>query len=68
MFDGLDLDIIWTTLSDVMYMADQYRNNAPESHWIGTVVAPLLHLVRRISLFKCFDDDADQQSLEVLDM
>jgi hypothetical protein len=67
MYDGPDLDLIWTTLPDVTYMADQYRNSAPESHWIGTVVAPLLHLVRRLSLFKNADD-RNRPLLEVLDM
>jgi hypothetical protein len=67
MYDGPDLDLIWTTLPDVTYMADQYRNSAPESHWIGTVVAPLLHLARRLSLFKNADD-RNRPLLEVLDM
>lgn len=67
MYDGPDLYLIWTTLPDVTYMADQYRNSASESHWIGTVVAPLLHLVRRLSLFKNADD-RNRPLLEVLDM
>jgi hypothetical protein len=48
-------------------MADQYRNSAPESHWVGSVVAPLLHLVRRVSLFK-HTRDGNLPQLEVLDM
>lgn len=48
-------------------MADQYRDRAPESHWIGTVVAPLLHLIRRLSLFKN-TSDGNRPLLEVLDM
>ena len=66
-FDGQDLDLMWTTISDVAYMANLYRNSAPESHWIGSVVAPLLHLVRRLSLFK-IPNDRDRPLLEVLDM
>jgi hypothetical protein len=65
--DGSDLDLIWTTLSDITFMATKYRNIAPESHLIGTVVAPLLHLVRRLSLFQK-DGDKEQPLLEVLDM
>lgn len=55
------------TLSDIIFMATKYRNIAPESHLIGTVVAPLLHLVRRLSLFQK-DGDKEQPLLEVLDM
>lgn len=58
---------MWMTLSDVTYMADKYRTSAPESHWIGTVVAPLLHLVRRFNLFK-ETGDSKRSLLEVLDM
>ncbi|KAI9790599.1 MAG: hypothetical protein M1816_004930 [Peltula sp. TS41687] len=67
MFSGPDLDLIWATASDVMYMADRYRNKAPESHWIGAVVAPLLHLTRRLSQFQR-SGEANPQALEVLDI
>lgn len=65
-YNGPDLDLLWMTLTDVAYMADRYRNTAPESHWIAAVVAPLLHLVRRLSCLN--SDGGNRPSLEVLDM
>ena len=51
-FDQEDLDLIWTTILDVAKMARQYRSRAPESHWASAVVAPLLHLIRKLHRYE----------------
>jgi hypothetical protein len=64
-FDHLDHDLVWSTVSDALLMAKEYRNRGTESHWIGVVVNPLLQLLRRL---KKFQKANDIPLLAVIDM
>lgn len=68
-FDQEDLDLIWTTIVDVAKMARQYRSRAPESHWVSAVVAPLLHLIRKLHRYEVdHPEEGVIPQLETLDM
>ena len=62
-----DLELVWSTLSDVVKSAEQYRHeDCTEAHWISKTVTPLLNLVRRL---RRYTDPADDfEKLEALDM
>lgn len=62
-----DLELVWSTLSDVVTSAAQYRHeDYTEAHWMSKTVTPLLNLVRRL---RRYTDPADVfEKLEALDM
>ena len=62
-----DLELVWSTLSDVVRSAEQYRHEAcTEAHWMSKTVTPILNLVRRLRRY--IDPVDDFEKLEVLDM
>jgi hypothetical protein len=68
-YDQEDLDLIWTTVVDVAKMARQYRSRAPESHWVSAVVAPLMHLIRKLHRYEVdHPDEGVIPQLEILDV
>lgn len=64
-FDPLDHNLVWLTVSDVVFMTEEYRNRGSESHWISVVVSPILQLVRRLAKFQ---KGMEAPMLEMLDM
>ena len=62
-----DLELVWSTLSDVVKSAAQYRHrDYTEAHWMSKTVTPLLNLVRRLRRYA--DPTDDFEKLEALDM
>ena len=62
-----DLELVWSTLSDVVKSAKQYRHeDYTEAHWMSKTVTPLLNLVRRLRRYA--DPADDFEKLEALDM
>ena len=62
-----DLGLVWSTLSDVVKSAAQYRHeDYTEAHWMSKTVTPLLNLVRRLGRYT--DPAEDFEELEALDM
>lgn len=64
-YDPLDHNLIWLTVSDVVFITEEYRNRGTEAHWTSVVVTPLLQLVRRL---RKFQKGMKAPMLEVLDM
>lgn len=64
-YDTLDRNLVWLTVSDVVFMTGEYRNRGTEAHWSSVVVNPLLQLVRRLTKFQ---KGMGAPMLEVLDM
>ena len=62
-----ELELIWSTLFDVVKSAAQYRyRDYTEAHWISKTVTPLVNLVRRLRRYA--DPTDDFEKLEALDM
>jgi hypothetical protein len=62
-----DLELVWSTLSDVVRSAEQYRHEGyTEAHWMSKTVTPLLNLVRRLRRYT--EPAEDFEKLEALDM
>lgn len=64
-YDPLDHNLVWLTVSDVVFTTEEYRNRGTEAHWTSIVVNPLLQLVRRLTKFQ---KGTGAPMLEVLDM
>lgn len=64
-YNPLDHNLVWLTVSDVVYMTEQYLHRETGSHWTSVVVNPLLHLVRRLTKFQ---GEFGKPMLEILDM
>lgn len=64
-YDPIDHNLVWLTVSDVVFMTEEYRNRGTESHWTSVVVNPLLQLVRQLTKFQ---KGTETPMLEVLDM
>ncbi len=65
-FHKSELDFLFKEVSDVIKMAEKYRNTGcTEAHWMAVVVHPLLRVVRRLAKYKRVDES---ENLEVADM
>jgi hypothetical protein len=47
-----DLKLIDDTLSDAFEQAEKWRDVTTEPHWNSVVVGPILHLLRRVEVFR----------------
>ncbi|XTI85968.1 hypothetical protein V2W45_1340897 [Cenococcum geophilum] len=48
---SIDLMRIEDTLEDAFEMAQIWRSTTTEPHWMSVVVGPILHLIRKLSIF-----------------
>ncbi|KAI9764630.1 MAG: hypothetical protein M1840_008127 [Geoglossum simile] len=55
------------TLEDAFEMAGVWRSTTTEPHWTSVVVGPILHLIRKLSIFQNKDKDLNK-SITVIDI
>lgn len=53
---------------DIHRMADEWRNKCDEDYWIEVVVAPLMHLVRKMTNFHHDQDKRNAPRLSVINL
>src|SRR3954452_23953950 len=55
------------TLEDVFEMVKVWRSTTTEPHWTSVVVGPILHLIRKLSIFQDKDKNSNE-NIAVMDM
>ncbi|KAH0552947.1 hypothetical protein GP486_006857 [Trichoglossum hirsutum] len=62
-----DLMQIEDTLKDAFEMANIWRSTTTEPHWMSAVVGPILHLIRKLSIFHDKDKNSNE-NVTVMDI
>ncbi|KAL8935759.1 MAG: hypothetical protein Q9216_005273 [Gyalolechia sp. 2 TL-2023] len=63
-----DHEMIREHVFDIHRMADEWRNKCDEDYWIEIVVAPLMHLVRKMTNFHHERDQRNAPRLSVINL
>jgi len=66
-FTSKDLMRIEDTLEDAFEMAQIWRSTTTDPHWMSVVVGPILHLIRKLSIFQDKDRNSNEK-ITVMDI